>query len=82
MRSAPYESFANTHQSGRSIPIASACSVSLPAAILVAVLGAHAPIPSIRQRSAADKLDARPDYTLLIYPGYLNWTTPTTSGRK
>jgi acetyl esterase/lipase len=38
---------------------------------LVAVLGAHASDPVYSPIDAADKLDARPDFTLLIYPGYL-----------
>jgi acetyl esterase/lipase len=43
---------------------------------LVAVLGAHAsdplyPSPNAADKDSADKLDARPDFTLLIYPGYL-----------
>jgi acetyl esterase/lipase len=38
---------------------------------LAAVLGAHASDPIYSPIDAADKLDARPDFTLLIYPGYL-----------
>jgi acetyl esterase/lipase len=38
---------------------------------LVAVLGAHASDPVYPAIDGADKLDARPDFTLLIYPGYL-----------
>jgi acetyl esterase/lipase len=38
---------------------------------LVAVLGAHASDPVYPPIDAADKLNARPDFTLLIYPGYL-----------
>jgi acetyl esterase/lipase len=38
---------------------------------LVAVLGAHAADPIYPAIDDADKLSARPDFTLLIYPGYL-----------
>jgi acetyl esterase/lipase len=38
---------------------------------LVAVLGAHASDPVYPPIDVADKLDARPDFTLLIYPGTL-----------
>jgi acetyl esterase/lipase len=38
---------------------------------LVAVLGAHAADPIYPAIDEADKLSARPDFTLLIYPGYL-----------
>jgi acetyl esterase/lipase len=38
---------------------------------LLAVLGAHASDPFYPFSDAADKLDARPDFTLLIYPAYL-----------
>lgn len=38
---------------------------------LVAVLGAHAGDNVYPAVDAADKLSARPDFTLLIYPGYL-----------
>jgi acetyl esterase/lipase len=38
---------------------------------LVAVLGAHAADPIYPATDDADKLSARPDFTLLIYPGYL-----------
>jgi acetyl esterase/lipase len=38
---------------------------------LVAVLGAHAADTVYPAIDAADKLSARPDFTLLIYPGYL-----------
>jgi acetyl esterase/lipase len=38
---------------------------------LVAVLGAHAADPIYPAIDNADKLSARPDFTLLIYPGYL-----------
>jgi acetyl esterase/lipase len=38
---------------------------------LVAALGAHAADPIYPAIDDADKLSARPDFTLLIYPGYL-----------
>lgn len=39
---------------------------------LVAVLGAHAADRMYPEVDAADQLSARPDFTLLIYPGYLS----------
>ena len=39
---------------------------------LVAVLGAHAPDAIYPAIDDADKLSARPDFTLLIYPAYLD----------
>jgi acetyl esterase/lipase len=39
---------------------------------LVAVLGTHASDPINPAIDDADKLSARPDFTLVIYPGYLN----------
>ena len=39
---------------------------------LVAVLGAHAADHVYPEVDAADRLSARPDFTLLIYPGYLS----------
>ena len=72
MRSAQCASCASMHRSGSSIRTASACSVSPLAAISSRCSARTRPTPFIRRSTMSDKLSARPDFTLLIYPGYLD----------
>ena len=71
MRSARSAWCACTRRSGASIPSASACWVFQPARHLAAAISTHFDQRLYDPIDAADKLSCRPDFAVVIYPGYL-----------
>ena len=71
MRSAPCASCASTHPQWQLDANRVGVLGFSAGGHLVAVLGAHAADAIYPAVDDADKLSARPDFTLLIYPGYL-----------